>query len=704
MRATQTEAVYYSIQNLQLDNMKSVLCIAPHPDDEILGCGGLLARLAASQCRINVLILSGGENANGVESLDLAECRVQESLRAAQVLGLPEPAFLQLPDRGMYYAEPLIGIIENALERFQPQYLLLPSLSEPHPDHQSVALAGIAAAQRSRFPETVMFYEVGAPLHPNCILDISGIAHLKWQALDEFTSQEAIQPYKIHSQALAVLRSFGRAPECTHAEAFFQVNAASLRELGASVALPFWPAIRSRQHLANSPQQLPLVSVLIRSMDRFQLKDAIACVAMQTYPHIELVVVNATGRPHSPVQYPKHRLAYQFIEPKELTLHGPAPLALNPGMQLNCGRSRAANLALQAARGEMAIFLDDDDLLDPNHIERLVDVLAKSPQAMAAYAGVRVDGEAGAGLRIYDLPWSPHRLSGINFLPIHAVVFRLDRVRLMAKSFDESLPVLEDWDFWCSLAEAGEFVHCPGVSAVYRQNHGASRIGDSEHENHWQRWHLLLTERYVHKRTLAENSKTMAWHAIELDKQQAYIERILNEKYRQRSMLDEISEKNNSLNNEIHAQQKLVNELTAITDGLEHDNSMQQGKTACLEKEIIAINNHKNILSFEFEALKEKNGIFEATQPKLQAENLELMVKLDNLQDYHEAVVLQRDSLNEMHQIKNDALLETQSSYSQLLLEKSFLQSEILLIKRSRSWKLTHPMRVFNRWFGKSTS
>lgn len=684
MRAIQTEAVYYPIQNLQLDNIKSVLCIAPHPDDEILGCGGLLALLAASPCRVHVLILSGGENASGMESMDLAECRVQESLRAAQVLGLPEPAFLQLPDRGMHYAEPLIKIFEDALERHQPQYLLLPSLSEPHPDHQAVALAGLAAAQRSRFPETVLFYEVGAPLHPNSMVDISGIAPLKWQALDAFTSQESIQPYKAHSQALAVLRSFGRGPECTDAEAFFQVDAASLRTLGASVALPFWPAIRSRQHLANSPQQLPLVSVLIRSMDRFQLQEAIASVAMQTYPHIELVVVNATGRPHSPVQYPQHRLAYQFIEPQELSLPDPAQtLAVNPGVQLNFGRSQAANLALQAARGDMAIFLDDDDLIDPNHIERLVDRLALSPQAMAAYAGVRVDGETGTGLRIYDLPWSPHRLSGINFLPIHAVVFRLDRVKQMAKMFDETLPVLEDWDFWRTLAELGEFVHCPGVSAVYRQNHGNSCIGDPEHENHWMRWHLLLTQRYLQKRSMVENSKTMAWHAIELDKQQAFIERALSEKSLQQKAVDQLTEKNRGLSHEVKAQQTLASELAALFEGLKKDISVQQEKTAGLEQDHI---------------------VFEAAHSELQAKSHLLAEKLNSLQNYHEEVVLQRDSLQALHQVKNDEYLATHAAYSQLLADQSFLQSEILLVRHSRSWKLTRPIRALNRWLGKLSS
>lgn len=682
MRATQTEAAYYPAEPLQPGRIQSVLCIAPHPDDEILGCGGLLAQLAASLCRVEVLILSGGENATGTQSPELAERRRQESLRAARVLGLPEPAFLQLPDRGMQYAEPLIETIKSALERSAPQYLLLPSLSEPHPDHQAVALAGLAAAQRSRFPQTVLFYEVGAPLHPNSILDISKTADLKWQALDEFTSQEAIQPYKVHSQALGVLRAFGRGAGCTHAEAFFQVDAASLRASGASVALPFWPAVRVRQHLVNSPQQLPLVSVLIRSMDRSQLSEAIACVAMQTYPHIELVVVNASGRPHSPVQYPRHRLAFQLVEPGE-----PGPPGAAAGQPGDCvslpasGRPQAANLALRAARGELALFLDDDDLLEPNHIERLVDALAANPQAMAAYAGVRVDGQAGPGLRIYDLPWSPHRLKGINFLPIHAVVFRLDCVRQSAQSFDESLPVLEDWDFWRKLAQAGEFVHCPGVSAVYRQNHGASKIGDSEHENHWLRWHLLLTERYLQGNSPAENAKTMAWHAIELDKQQAHTERLLAEKDTQRQRVEELTAAVGNLTNDIDGKQR-------ANDGLAQQNT--------------AIGQQHSLLALECEGLK-------AIQATLEAHNHALMEQLDGLQndliylrDALENAGQQRDALNALHQARSDACLQAEALCSRLQAEKAYLQSEMLLVKNSRSWKLTRPMRVLNRWLGKS--
>jgi len=505
----QTEALYYPQALLQLDAIESVLCVAPHPDDEVLACGGLLTQLAGRRCRINTLILSRGERAGAAPAMELAQVRQQESLSAARVLGLPAPRFHDFADRELVYAQPLIAAIGAALDQCRPQYLLLPSLSEPHPDHQAVALAGMAAAQRSPYPQTLLFYEVGAPLQPNLFVDISAVAALKWRAVAEFVSQLGIESYDTHARAFANLRAFGLGPACTQAEAFFRVDGSELRQQGAAAALPQWPLIRAQHRLANSPQQLPLVSVLIRSVDRPQLTEAIASVAVQTYSNIEIVVVNASGRDHGAIQYPRQRLSLQLLEPDR---------------QAGCGRARAANLALRAARGELAIFLDDDDLLAPEHIERLVAALAVRPMVIAAYAGVRVEGVGGAFQRNYDLPWSRYRIRGINYLPIHAVMFRLDRVRSSDLAFDESLPVLEDWDFWCKLATLSDFFHCPGVSAVYRQGHGESGLGEPEHANHWKTWHARLIERYAQRSSTAELSQTLAWHAVELDRVQASAE------------------------------------------------------------------------------------------------------------------------------------------------------------------------------------
>jgi hypothetical protein len=237
-------------------------------------------------------------------------------------------------------------------------------------------------------------------------------------------------------------------------------------------------------------------------MDRSSLAETLASVAQQTYSNIEVVVVNATASSHSPLSYVPTHLQLRMIDP-----HNPVGL----------DRSVAANLALEEAQGSLALFLDDDDLIAPEHLQRLVQALHEQPRAIGAYSGVQVVREDGEVLREYDSTWSRHRLAGINFLPIHAVLFRMGTVRERHIRFDSALPVLEDWDFWRQLCTDRELVHCPGVTAIYRQGLGQSGLSDPANKNHWKVWHLQLLQRYLSQVPLQDTAEVLAWHALELD-------------------------------------------------------------------------------------------------------------------------------------------------------------------------------------------
>jgi LmbE family N-acetylglucosaminyl deacetylase len=542
MQDRQTELIFHPRDLLSLDGVDRVLCVAPHPDDEVFGCGGLLAAWVDRGCAVHTLILTCGQQDQSAqaagEGADLAAQRRQESVRAAAELGTPAPSFLDLPDRTLRYDTALVAALSQAIAQHAPQLLLLPSLSEPHPDHQAAALAGLAAA-RDAAPglHTVLFYESGAPLHANLHFPIDAVAERKWRAVQCFTSQLGVEDYEAHARAMATLRAFGLRPPCQQAESFFRVDLAAVREKGALAALPQWPWLRERLALANDPAQLPLVSVLVRSMDRACLPEALASVALQTHANLELVVVNASGGPHRPLDFLPPTLPWRVVFPPQTPPQTPLPFALSlskgrpepvegptPTAQTTngpCGRAQAANLALAAAQGEYALFLDDDDLLEPQHLERLIAALQAHPQAVGAYAGVRVETQDGAHLRDYDLPWSRQRLQGVNFLPIHAVLFRMDSVRQRGLRFDEQLPVLEDWDFWLQLTEAADLVHCPGVSAAYRQGLGQSALGDAQHPHHWRLWHRRLLQQRVQALTPDALTDMLAWHAVELDRTQA---------------------------------------------------------------------------------------------------------------------------------------------------------------------------------------
>ncbi len=111
-----------------------------------------------------------------------------------------------------------------------------------------------------------------------------------------------------------------------------------------------------------------------------------------------------------------------------------------------------------------------------------------------AHAGVRVEGEGGRLIDLYDADFPPAKLFAWNHLPMNAVLF--DRALAQgACRFDEGLEVYEDWDFWLQLSRHTAFARSPGVSAIYRAHLGQSplTIGDPEtiralRNRVWEKW------------------------------------------------------------------------------------------------------------------------------------------------------------------------------------------------------------------------
>ncbi|WP_394807567.1 glycosyltransferase [Nitrosomonas sp.] len=197
----------------------------------------------------------------------------------------------------------------------------------------------------------------------------------------------------------------------------------------------------------------PLVSIIIRSTDRPTLADALDSVALQTYPSIEVVLVNAKGTDHRKVGEWCGRFPLRIITSEE-----ESPLH----------RSRAGNVGLQAANGEYLLFLDDDDWLAADHITKLSDALAAHPICSAAHTEIAcMDNEKQPTGMIFNHPFNTSLLLASNFMPIHSVLFRRTMVECGCR-MDETLDLNEDWDFWLQVSLQGDFVFIPGISAFYR--------------------------------------------------------------------------------------------------------------------------------------------------------------------------------------------------------------------------------------------
>jgi hypothetical protein len=296
------------------------------------------------------------------------------------------------------------------------------------------------------------FYEINGGLTAvTHLLDLTGQCALKAAAMAVFTSQEADQPYASRITARDHFRAFFLGPGAQAAEAFFL---ARLRQKGFLAILPGLDPLFRHIHLnaAALPDDAPLVSVIVRTIGDARLESAIASVLAQSYRPVEVIVVAAHAQ--NPLANFGHPIQASLVR------------CVIPAGPLN--RPAAANAGLDSAGGRYAMFLDDDDLLLPDHVEKLVTTLQAHPECGAANTGVRVIDEQGCVLKEYSQKVDHRRMLGANVIPIHAVLFELKLVQDCGCRFDESLPKREDWDFWLQLMEQTQFVHVPGISGIYR--------------------------------------------------------------------------------------------------------------------------------------------------------------------------------------------------------------------------------------------
>lgn len=428
--------------------VERVLVFAPHADDEVFGCGGALALHAREGADVQVIVLTDGRANDPAAGEEVPGIREAESLAAAHVLGYAAPTFWRLPDRGLQYDEVLVSRIGEALATWQPQTVYAPAPSEVHPDHRACALAVLEAVRRYEGETGLSLYEVGVPIpHPDSLVDIGPVLELKRKAMRCFSSQLAIQAYDEHIEALNRYRTYTLGRGVTAAEAFRKSSSSTLRtQADELLQARTWDAL-----LPAADGEVPLVSVMVRSMDRTSLRETLDSVAAQTHARIEIVVVNARGGMHTPLPGQWGRPALRLVNE-----NGPA---------LN--RGKAANHALTASRGRFLMFLDDDDSIDPDHVAKLVNCLQDNPGAVAAHTGVDAVDRDGRLLLRFCMNAPAARLRLGNFLPIHAVLFRATAVTEHGCAVDESLEIYEDWDFWLQLERLGSFVHVPGVSARY---------------------------------------------------------------------------------------------------------------------------------------------------------------------------------------------------------------------------------------------
>ena len=117
--------------------MANVLVIAAHPDDEVIGCGGTLARHAAQGDSIHIIFLADGESSRSVVP-SMIERRQIMAINAANILGCQEPIFLGLPDNKLDTVPflDLVQTLENAAIPLLPEIIYTHHGGDLNIDHR----------------------------------------------------------------------------------------------------------------------------------------------------------------------------------------------------------------------------------------------------------------------------------------------------------------------------------------------------------------------------------------------------------------------------------------------------------------------------------------------------------------------------------------------------------------------------------------
>jgi len=226
--------MYYTKETMK----RPVLIVAAHPDDEVLGCGGAIARFVQDGRAVHVLLLADGETSRATETFaiepEVLRRRERAARQAASILG-STIEILAMPDNRMDGLELLevVKPIESAIGRIRPSTVLTHHSGDVNIDHRIVHEAVLAACRpQPRHPvHELLFFEVPSStewrppssqsFQPNLFIDITSTLATKMKALEAYADELREFPHPRSIRAVEALANWrGATVGVEAAEAF----------------------------------------------------------------------------------------------------------------------------------------------------------------------------------------------------------------------------------------------------------------------------------------------------------------------------------------------------------------------------------------------------------------------------------------------------------------------------------------------------
>lgn len=191
-----------------------VLVVAPHPDDESLGCGGTIKHLTLSDVPVDVVFMTRGElgqaaaaEATRDQKESVAATRSAEAAAACKILGVRNVSFLDGADGGLSDQPQIADALAEVIAHEPYQRVFCPGPDEDHPDHRAAYRFTRLALERRSPKSDLWLYEVWSPLVPNTYVPVGGTIEYKKAAIECHRSQLELLDYTAAFVGLAAYRA-----------------------------------------------------------------------------------------------------------------------------------------------------------------------------------------------------------------------------------------------------------------------------------------------------------------------------------------------------------------------------------------------------------------------------------------------------------------------------------------------------------------
>ena len=200
---------------------RSIMVVAAHPDDEVLGCGGAIAKFADGGASVHVVLMADGvfsrKEVSETDSVALSARRAAAE-KACEILGVKSLSFEEFPDNRLDTIPllELAQVVEDYIDRYQPDCIFTHHSGDLNLDHRQVHEAVMTACrpQIGLSVKTILCFEVASSTEwrspssnsgfcPNWFIDISETLETKIFALEAYKLEMRDWP---HPRSLKALR------------------------------------------------------------------------------------------------------------------------------------------------------------------------------------------------------------------------------------------------------------------------------------------------------------------------------------------------------------------------------------------------------------------------------------------------------------------------------------------------------------------